>query len=292
VIWNFRATGDGGKPVGTLVIDPAGNLYGTTLVGGNGTCSSGCGTVFELLPPTGGTGAWHERILYNFLGSKSGDGQAPFGSLFRNASGVLVGTTGDGGTGTACSEGCGTVYELIPGATAESPWTETVLHSFAGGTTDGAGPIAGVTYFRGAYYGTTTTGGAGTACSNGCGTVFRLLPPILAQGSWRESVVHSFADAATDGSLLYGGIVGDASGSLYGTASGGGSGSCMEGCGIVFELKPNGADGMGSLLVDFRNQRRGDEPAAALAIDASGKLYGTTIGGGAANTGIVYKIEP
>jgi uncharacterized repeat protein (TIGR03803 family) len=107
VLYNFSGT-DGSSPRGRLVADSAGNLYGTTAYGGTGTCTYGCGTVFQL------DRQGHETVLYNFTGGA--DGSLPLSILVRDAAGNLYGTTGYGGDSSCSvnSSGCGTVFKLTP----------------------------------------------------------------------------------------------------------------------------------------------------------------------------------
>ncbi|HEY3778881.1 MAG TPA: choice-of-anchor tandem repeat GloVer-containing protein [Rhizomicrobium sp.] len=150
-------THNGASPIAGLVADQAGNLYGTTVIGGRG-CEPEpvCGTVFKLSPD--GT----ETTLYAFRGHKDGDGAHPFASLIEDAAGNLYGTTYKDGT----NGHFGTVFKLAPDG------TETVLYSFDGA--DGAFPGAGLIEGKeGDLYGTTSAGGS-TACDGGCGTVFML----------------------------------------------------------------------------------------------------------------------
>lgn len=146
---------DGALPDGNLIFDTEGkHLYGTTPDGG----ANNLGTVFELMPTTGG--GWAEKVLYNFRGT---DGSYPFAGVIFDAAGNLFGTTVQGPGNTS-----GTVFELSPTATG---WTETVLHSFGQGT-DGAQPYAGlVLNGSGSLFGTTTIGGV-----HNLGTVFKLTP--------------------------------------------------------------------------------------------------------------------
>jgi len=149
---------DGCIPIGGLIKDSSGNLYGTTDTGG----AFGLGTVFRLAP--GGT----ETVLHSFRGGN--DGSNPTAGLIEDRAGNLYGTTAYGaGTGCSSGTGCGTVFKLAPGG------TETVLHSFEGPSDDGNTRVAGlINDKKGHLYGTTLSGGEGNGCSGGCGTVFRL----------------------------------------------------------------------------------------------------------------------
>jgi uncharacterized repeat protein (TIGR03803 family) len=172
--------GDGGHPQGSLIFDAAGNLYGTTWIGGNQSCSApvGCGIVFKLTPKKGG-GNWTETVVHTFTGFDT-DGASPRAGLVRDGSGNFYGTTLEGGDSTSCgaSSGCGTVFELTPAA--DGSWTETVLHNFTG--PDGSAPDAGLTFddSDSHLYGTTTGGGKAVCIpvpgTPGCGTVFEVTP--------------------------------------------------------------------------------------------------------------------
>lgn len=121
VLYKFQGGTDGEGPLGGLIFDSSGNLYGTTVEGDLTTCYSGvgCGTVFELSP--NGVGGWTEKVLYRFQGG-SNDGEAPEGGVVQDQNGNFYGTTSEG-RNTACSDGCGTVFELSPNGSGG--WTET-----------------------------------------------------------------------------------------------------------------------------------------------------------------------
>lgn len=220
VLYSFQSGGtDGNWPDADLTFDPAGNLYGTTRIGGTDTFH--VGTVFELSP--NGHGTWTESILHSFQ-SDGKDGNTPLAGLVLDTAGNLYGTTEYGG-GASCS--CGTVFELSPGKNGQ--WTEHILHSF--NVENGSGPVAGVIFdAAGSLYGTTFSGG-----SRNNGTVFKLSPN--GQGGWKESVLHSFSTLGRgnkDGVNPWAGLILDAAGNLYGTATAGGS----KNNGTVFEITP------------------------------------------------------
>ncbi len=215
-------------------------MYGTTHFS---LIESGCGSVFQLSPPTVKGGAWNATSIYNF---SSGCGSEA--SLTPGPGGVLYGTTYFGSvSATPCTYpingGCGTVFQLTPPATAGGIWTETTLYSFTGVNGDGAYPSSSVVVGKnGALYGTTQYGGnatAGPPCSyygvTGCGTVFQLTPPTLAGGMWTETVLHNFTGQNGDGAVPMAGLTWSSTETLYGTASSGG----VSGKGTVFAVKPN-----------------------------------------------------
>jgi uncharacterized repeat protein (TIGR03803 family) len=228
IIYSFENEGQGGsRPYGGLILDASGNLYGTTTDGGSSSCTGGCGTIFELSPQSGGN--WTETVLHNFRNNGQ-DGRFPEASLRFDANGNLYGTTVAGG-----GAGDGIVFELSPQSGGK--WTERVLHSFQDNGLDGYAPAAGLIFDgTGSLYGTTTYGGH-SACNHGsgCGTVFKLKPKP--GGGWKETVVHSFMDNATNGYYPYAGLLFDGSGNLYGTTINGGTGTaCPRQCGTVFEI--------------------------------------------------------
>ena len=221
VLHNFGKGNDGATPNSGLILDTAGNLYGTTSSGGaNPGCpefNESCGTVFQLTQGT--NGEWTEKVLHNFgIGN---DGATPDASLILDTAGNLYGTTYSGGKGT------GTVFQLTPGANGK--WIEKVLYSFCSvsGCTDGANPYSGLIFdASGSLYGATTVGGA-----TGDGVVFKLTP--AAHGKWTEKVLHTFGEGK-DGAFPGGGLVFDEAGNLYGTTEAGG----LTGNGTVFEIMP------------------------------------------------------
>ncbi len=259
-----------------MIIDAAGNLYGTTEYGGDYSCGGpGCGTVFELMPTEGG--GWTEKKLHNF--GNGTDGVFPLADLNLDVAGNLYGTTYGGGG--LCSYGCGTVFELTPNGNGN--WTEKVLHSFNDNGTDGDLPYAGLIFdAAGNLYGTTVAGGSSYA-----GTVFELTPH--GNGNWTEKVLHSFSNVGTDGASPFAGLIFDAAGNLYGTTTYGGNHP-----GTVFELTPTGGgDWTEKVLHSFSNVGTdGAYPYGGLIFDAAGNLYGTTYLGGTYNYGTVFEVTP
>lgn len=175
VLYSFTGNADGSFPIAGLVFDKTGALYGTTQYGGlNG--AQCCGVVFQLTPPSGGTGPWTENVLYTFSGAA--DGSTPGGSLIFDATGALYGTAEFGGDTSipACANtappnvnGCGVAFKLTPPKSGTGPWTERVLHAFNLGT-DGGLPTAALLINAGTIYGTTDLGGT----TRNVGTVFQI----------------------------------------------------------------------------------------------------------------------
>lgn len=273
-IHNFYSwPGDGNGPWAGLVMDQAGNLYGTTLAGG--VC--GNGTVFEVSPSA--SGGWIESVLYSF-GCAPSDGNNPRAPLILDNAGNLFGTTSAGGSTNCGGNGCGTVFELTP---TGSVWTESVLHSFQG--VDGESLLAGLVFdAAGNLYGTAAGGGA-----QGYGAVFELTPAV---SGWTENVIYSFQQGPKDGNSPRGSLIFDAAGNLHGTASSGGNGNY----GSVFTLTPNSNGGWTESNFFLFSLSGGAFPMSALVLDSSGNLYGTTYGGGAAKSvegfGVVFEIKP
>lgn len=234
VLYSFG--GSVANPFGTLLLDNAGSLYGTTSHGIN----SPGGTAFKLTPPLPGKTAWTESLIYNFTGKA--DGGYPVAGLMLGASGALYGTTSQGGgLGTGCSgSGCGTVFKLTPQPSSATGWTETTIYTFTGAPHDGEYPEHGnlIEDKAGAIYGTTYYGGAATY---GSGTVFKLVPPTT--GSlWSEKILYTFqpynsqgTQLTGDGSQPYDGVVFGPGGALFGTCFTGGS-TMNSGGGIVFKI--------------------------------------------------------
>ena len=263
----FGGEPDGETPEAGLIADSAGNGYGTTYGGGSGSLG-GAGTVYKI----NRNGV--ETVLYRFSGP---DGDHPAAGLVRDSSGNLYGTTFYGGT-ASCS--CGTVFKLTPSG------TESVLHSFTGGS-DGKFPQGALLIdSSGNLYGTASEGGV-VNCDNGihgCGVVFKM------DQSGNENVLYTFG-GNTDGGEPMAGLVSDPQGNLYGTTfmAGDQSRNCAlnHGCGVVFKVTPNGSE---SVLYTFTNSSDGANPLADLVRDAAGNLYGTTKLGGL-GFGVVFRVD-
>jgi uncharacterized repeat protein (TIGR03803 family) len=258
---------DGVAPVSGLVMDGAGNLYGTTLLGG----IHGLGIAFKVSP--NGDGTWSEKVLHSF--GNGNDASYVQAGLVLDAAGNLYGTSESGGIHEV-----GAVFELSPNL--DGSWTERVLHSFGNGN-DGGFPVAGLIFDNaGNLYSTTLGGGIHYA-----GTVFEMTPNQ--NGGWSEKVLHSFGNG-NDAAEPEAGLILDSAGNLYGTAGDGGS----DGQGAVFELSPAG-DGSWSekVLHNFRNNGTdGTFPTADLIMDTAGNLYSTTYDGGLHGQGMVFELTP
>jgi uncharacterized repeat protein (TIGR03803 family) len=214
VIYSFPGSGsDGYFPAGGLVVDSAGNLYGTTTTGGSG-CE--CGIVFELSPSGSG---WTETVIHQFQGP---DGSTPYATLTLGPSGEIYGATAGGGSGNA-----GVIFEMSPSG---GSWSYSVLYQFQGTSPGGPnGPL--VLDAAGDLYGTAAADGA-----YGFGSVFKLTP---GNGGWSYTSLHDFTELS-DGAYPLGGPTLDSHGNLYGTAAGGGSRTCggSNYCGTVWEITP------------------------------------------------------
>jgi uncharacterized repeat protein (TIGR03803 family) len=318
VLYSFTGGNDGGYPYAGVVLDSAGNLYGTAPYGG----TAGAGVVFKL--DTKG----NETVLYSFTGGN--DGGYPNAGVVLDEDGNLYGAASGGGPaaggaifkldmagdeailyGFPCLDGFnnegsvnvsnspstviqdsnGNLYGTMPfGGAANAGIVykitpggkESILYNFTGGT-DGANPFAGVVMdAAGSLYGTTNNGGAA-----GAGVVYKL------DTGGHETVLHTFSCLgcpADDGRSPNGGVILDAAGNLYGTTHGGGS----AGFGTVYKLDPVGHE---TVLYSFTNGADGAYPTAGVIMDSAGNLYGTTTYGGTPGfygrgRGVVYKLEP
>ena len=262
VLHSFDSS-NGNAPVGPLVADKEGNLYGTTFYGGPNGCSGlGCGVAFELVRGQGGK--WTYEILHLFF-QQAGDGAQPLAGMIFDSQGNLYGTTSHGGNTGACPGGCGVVFELSPDG--KGNWTETVPYSFSG--KDGEWPSAPLVFDpAGDLFGETEQGGA-----HGWGTVFRL---SLSGGQWSHEILHSFDE--TDGQQPYSGVTLDGKGSLYGTAPLGGAHTW----GVAFKLTPAGSGKWKETILRSFDRAKfgGGDVSSGLTLGANGNFYGTTNWGG------------
>ena len=265
---------DGGTPLSIIVVrtgsreDPITTLYGTTLFGGVGCESPGCGTVFELSPasppegcPSGtnpGNDGWCEKVIYSFCSSSCADGGYPTGGLIRDSAGNLYGPAGGG------------VFELSPNGSGG--WTEALIYpdtnSVVGGLAiDAGGHVYGIDQDRN---------------TTGWGNVFEL---TNSSGSWAASIIHAFdgslVGTTPDGLLPNGPPALDSAGNVYGTTGAGGS----KNLGTVWKLTSvtTGTEAgtyKEKILHSFTSAPTGDSPEAGVTLDASGNIYGTAGSGG------------
>jgi uncharacterized repeat protein (TIGR03803 family) len=268
ILYNFCAMpkcSDGASPSAGLIMDGAGNLYGTAFY------------PFELSPSSG---QWTLTVLHKFPSHK-GDGTDAYQGVILDAAGNVYGATEGGGTGTqGCIQtGCGMDYELHH--KPDGKWKEIALHNF--GTGGDNMLISGGLLFDGMgnLYGATDGG------VHAQGAIYRLSRG--AGGHWKAAIQYSFKGGANGGGPA-GSLVMDGSGSLYGVTVNGGDPFC--GCGVVYRLAP-GTNGKWKYTVLHRfTGNDGAQPYAAPILDSKGSLYGTTATGGAAGAGVVFELTP
>jgi len=260
VLYNFAGPwNDAAQPMGSVVLDTAGNIYGTSL---NGGVNYNAGTVWMV------TKKGQESVLHTFLGTND-DGMYPYYvTPVLDKAGNIYGTTAYGG-----HYGNGVVFKLGPGG------AYTTLHSFSSTNGDGYNPVTGVTIdAKGNIYGVAAAGGA-----YGYGVLFE----ITAAGTY--SVLYNF-QGGNDGIMPYSPPV-LKGGSLYGTTEAGGA----HNCGAIYKFTPakGKKTAKETILHSFANQPEGVEPwTGALVFDKQGNIYGTTLGGGTYASGMVYKLSP
>jgi uncharacterized repeat protein (TIGR03803 family) len=314
---------DGYTPTG-VVMDSAGNLYGTTEYGGNSQCYDdddswiGCGIVFELSPQFNGT--WVESVLYNFQGGT--DGGLPQSPPALDHAGNVFGTTFSGGTISCYEYYCGVLFEVSK--QSNGTWAESVPFDFGGDYVsgnaiafDGHGNLYefdyGVVQFVPSSSGPWTANVIsdveadpngtpvfdsagnlyGTITFSGNGSIFKLTPTT--SGYWTDTTVYTFA-GGSDGADPSTPLV-SARGNIYVAAKSGGeicSASAYGHCGTIFEASPNSTGGWtGSTLYEFApGPVDGLYPDAGLVVDSLGNFYGTTEFGGTSNKGTVFEVSP
>ena len=268
VLHSFNGVSDGKLPLDGVIIDPSGDLYGTTSAGQPG---DPYGTVYELKKHDG---SFTFNVLHAFHES---EGYGPAGRPFRAQDGTLYGTTFYGGPSNA-----GTFYHLTPPPTFPRtpiyPWSETILYEF---TRDvGTNPSGDLTFDQqGNAYGTTEKGGG-----DGGGTVYEL---VHSGNSWTGMNLFSFPVVSGLPSTPVGGVTFDLSGNLWGITELGG----QYVYGTVFEMTPHGASWMESTIYNFDpSQPAGGRPRAGLILDALGNLYGDTPCCGSGGQGAAFEI--
>ncbi len=265
----FTGGSDGGNPEGDLIRDSSGNLYGTTLGGGDTNCVavalSGCGVVFKL-DPTG-----NETVLHTFEGGS--DGASPWGGLVMDSAGNLYGTTASAG-----NYGDGQIFKITPSG------HKTSIHDFDPGLNlDGSAPRTSLAFGPGGIlYGTTANGGdlSTSWCSTiGCGTIFKVDTHNVV------TTIHSFGGPPSDGDTPSGPIARDANGNLYGVTADGGE---TFDAGVVYKLDPSGNE---TILHSFTQGNDGWEPSGRLYVNSSGTVFGvTSLSDGPDGFGVIFKI--
>lgn len=301
---DFGGTQDGTKPYGDLYFDGT-YFYGVTAFGGSGICANGCGTIFKI--KSDGTGYVK---LFDFNGT---NGANPYGSLIPYGS-FLYGMTMEGGISTNCTEGCGTIFKIKNDGTGY-----TKLFDFVGGA-NGSYPYGSLFADSTFLYGTTLRGGVTTA-----GVLFKIKHDGTGYASLGSVGMYPRGTPFFDGTFLFGMSWGSGDGGnlykikpngtdyanllnftgvngakphgsiisdgnfLYGmTAYGGTSTNCINGCGTVFKIKPDGTEY--TKLFDFAGTLNGARPYGSLIYDGA-VLYGMTNQGGANNNGVLFKIN-
>lgn len=314
VLYSF-VNSKGRQPLGTLVSDPSGNLYGAAVEGGQNDIG---GTIFELSPQQ--SGGWSFQVIYECdtdpgcvapIGSLAMDmagnlyGATEFGQIFElsnNGSGIWTNTSvynlaGNGGSpgpliidadgnlygvnGLGGANNLGFVFQLSP---ASGTWVLTDLHDFSGLDGYGCCSFSSLTMdSAGNLYGATPRGGTSSACTSGCGVVFKLTNN---SGAWTETVLHSFDSA--DGSAPQGPLAIGSGGKLFGAASNGGP----YGVGLIFELEPQAGGWKIGTVYNFSGGIYGATPEAPLILDSDGNLYGTTSFGGSSDSLCSFSTPP
>lgn len=285
ILHNFTNGADGGYPLAGVILDTAGNIYGTTQQGGivSSNCGSGsCGVVFELVKADN----WQETVLYSFSGKS--DGSGPVAPLLVDSVGNLYGTAEGGGTFVGCYYGCGVAFELEK---SSSGWTEKVLHTFTDWPNDGSYPTAGFIWDGADLLGTTSSGGVGPCCGGyDGGTIFQLSPN--SDGTWTESLFYTFCAKTNcaDGTMPWGGVV-LKNENMFGTTSNGGA----KGYGVLYQRLPSG-----STATRFSFGSTGGENPIGPIVLRQGIVYGATNQGGLTTNqcppfqngnGVVYKLS-
>ena len=269
-LYSFSGGADGAFPLGGVIVDDAGNLYGTASEGGllSDCDGAGCGVVFEV--SSGIAGGWTQTTLHGFAEI---EGALPSSGLIFGANRTLYGTTVEGGT-----NGYGTVFEVAP---FQGGWTETTLHSFSD---QESAPAGGLTLNHGRLFGMTMLGGTRNA-----GTVFEL---SRTKSGAVESIVHNFS-GRSGGTIPIGSVVFDERGNLYGSASEGGNSGCdsNQGCGAIFELTPSNGKWTETILHQFSGGDDGGNPYGTPIIIGTG-LFGIAGEYGLNGYGLVFALTP
>jgi uncharacterized repeat protein (TIGR03803 family) len=268
VLYSFTGGPDGGEPYKGVTLDADGNLYGSAVTGGSGSCEGGCGVIYKL---TNNGGTWTQTVIHAFTGGD--DGSGPGARLTIAGHGRLYGMTPTGG-----AYGLGTIYETHQDGNGN--WVFNVIHAFTGGA-DGSSGSAGQMLLRnGRLYGAATAGGI-----YGKGTVFELTP--TGNGEWTFKTIYSF-QGQPDAGFPYGGLVFDAAGNLYGTSYYDGA----HNLGAVYKLSRRAVgEWKETVLYSFKGGSDGQNSISNLVFDAAGNLYGTTSEGGL-GSGVIFQLSP
>jgi uncharacterized repeat protein (TIGR03803 family) len=267
VLYNFTGGADGGEPYKGVTIDAAGNLYGSAVTGGSGSCEGGCGVVYQL---SKNGSSWTQKVLHAFTGGE--DGSGPGSRVTVDNRGNIYGMTPTGGT-----YGLGTIYTLRP--KGNGTWTLQVLHAFTGGSDGSSGSAGRMVFHQGALFGAATTGGA-----TGHGTIFELRPQF--KGAWAFKTIYAFA-GEPDGSFPYGGLTIDLSDNIFGTTYYGGD----NGVGSVFQVSHARGGWTDLILYSFKSAMDGNSPISNIVLDTAGNIYGTTSEGGL-GSGTIFQLTP
>jgi hypothetical protein len=299
VLHAFSGNDDGFAPSGLTIFD--GRLYGFTW-GGGGSCSGGCGTVYELTPPSEGRHEWRYERLHTFTGPAAAHG--PFGNPLVERTGSIFGIAYSGGptapAGCAPFKGCGEVFKLTPPGRGSAEWTKSTVWAFDG--LDGTGGFNSLTIDRdGNLYGMTNEGGDSAAncpappgSPAGCGVAFRLERPRYGDGRWTQQILWNFSGNADGGYPADSALVMQRGGDLIATTSGTNNGSVGQFGAIVQLVRPQAHETAWRerTLFTFANDANGAVPVGAV-VARGGFWYGTTFGyTGVAAAGTVYRIAP
>jgi uncharacterized repeat protein (TIGR03803 family) len=286
VLYRFKGGTDGAYPTGRLLLDKSGDLFGTTVNGGSKNCTNGCGTVFELVPKTGG--GYTKRTIHEFKNSP--DGANPQAGLLEIGQGILLGTTTYGGSsGYGCyapnnTNTCGTVFKLEPSG---SGYRESIAYAFQP-PPDASAPDTNLLVSGGSIFGAAVNGGTGgcVAPNYTCGSVFSLTP---VGSGYSESVITLDGWNGDDGPNPIGGLASNSSGDLFGVAL-----NAYSSNGDVFELIPGSNGYSQSAIHKFTGSPDGSRPESAPVVDKAGNVSGTTSQGGSSDCdcGIIYQLTP
>ena len=267
VLYSFTGGPDGGEPYKGVTLDAQGNLYGTAVTGGGGSCDGGCGVAFKL---TNSGGVWTQTVIHSFTGA---DGSGPGSPVAIDKQGNVYGTTPTGG-----KYGMGTLYLIQPNG---GNWKFHVIHAFTGGA-DGGGGSAGKLLIdpSGNIFGVCTVGGI-----NGLGTVYEV---SRVNGRITFTTLYTFKDTP-DGALPYSGLTFDKLGNLYGTTYYAGANDL----GTVYSLTRNNGTWTETVLYSFQGGADGSSPISSLVADRHGNFYGTTSAdGGSCGCGTIFRMSP